>query len=87
MPTARAVLDELRPLGTEQYRKTYARHGIPPERTFGVSNAHLKTIARSLIKTLKRPNPGELQDLALDSMTPASWMPCTLRECSPTGRR
>ncbi len=66
MPTAQSVLDDVKPLGTEQYRKTFARHGIPLERTFGVSNAHLKTLAKSLLKSLKRSDAGALQDLALD---------------------
>jgi len=75
MPTAEAaahsalaqtVLDELKPLGTEQFRKTYARHGIPLERSLGVSNAQLKTVAKSLIKSLKRSNPEGLQNLALE---------------------
>lgn len=66
MPTAQSVLDELKLLGTEQYRKTYARHGIPLERTYGVSTADLKTIAKSLVKSLKRSDPGEVQDLSVN---------------------
>jgi 3-methyladenine DNA glycosylase AlkD len=69
MPTAQSVLhsvlDDLKSLGTEQYRKTFARHGIPLERTYGVSNAHLKTLAKSLTKSLKS-SPDELQALALE---------------------
>jgi 3-methyladenine DNA glycosylase AlkD len=56
------ILDELKSLGSETYRKTYARHGIPLERTYGVSNAHLKTLAKSL----KRKHPDDLQTIALD---------------------
>ncbi|MBB5059467.1 3-methyladenine DNA glycosylase AlkD [Granulicella aggregans] len=64
MPTPQAVLDDLKSLGSETYRKTYARHGIPLDRTYGVSNAHLKTLAKSITKALKK-EPGELQALAL----------------------
>ena len=48
MATLAAVMAELKSKGSEQYRKTYARHGIPIEKTFGVSNAHLKTIAKGI---------------------------------------
>ena len=48
MATLAAVMADLKSKGSEQYRKTYARHGIPIEKTFGVSNAHLKTIAKGI---------------------------------------
>jgi 3-methyladenine DNA glycosylase AlkD len=62
MPTPQSVLDQLESLGTETYRKTYARHGFPRGRTFGVSTAHLKAMQKSL----KRTSPDDLQVLALD---------------------
>jgi 3-methyladenine DNA glycosylase AlkD len=65
MPTTQSVLDELKSRGNETYRKTYARHGIPLDRTYGVSNADLKTLAKSIAKPLKK-SPAELQALALD---------------------
>jgi 3-methyladenine DNA glycosylase AlkD len=42
------VLDELRSRGSEKTRATYARHGLAPERTYGVSVADLKLIAKSI---------------------------------------
>ncbi len=41
-------MSELKKKGTEQYRKTYARHGMDPERLLGVSSADMKTIAKSI---------------------------------------
>jgi 3-methyladenine DNA glycosylase AlkD len=57
MATLESVMNELKAKGSEQTRKTYVRHGIPADKTFGVSNADLKVIA----KTIKRQ-----QDLALE---------------------
>jgi hypothetical protein len=37
MPPATAILAQLKKKGTEQARKTYARHGMAPGHTFGVS--------------------------------------------------
>lgn len=48
MPTATAILAQLKKKGTEQARKTYARHGMAPEHTFGVSIADLKLIAKTI---------------------------------------
>jgi 3-methyladenine DNA glycosylase AlkD len=41
------VMATLQSLGTEQNRKTYQRHGSGPE-VFGVSFAHLKTLAKKI---------------------------------------
>ena len=57
MSTLESVMTELKSKGKESFLKTYIRHGIPAERTFGVSNADLKVIA----KTIK-----SRQDLALE---------------------
>jgi DNA alkylation repair enzyme len=46
--TAKSVMDALKAKGSEKTRKTYVRHGIPAERTFGVSVADLKTIAKTI---------------------------------------
>lgn len=50
-------MDELRASGKESHLKTYIRHGIPADRTFGVPNPELKSIAKSI--------KGQ-QDLALE---------------------
>lgn len=55
MPTLTQIMTELKSKGKESYRKIYARHGNAIEKTFGVSNADLKAIA----KTIRRQ-----QDLA-----------------------
>jgi 3-methyladenine DNA glycosylase AlkD len=39
---------ELERKGSEKTRKTYERHGLPPERMFGVSIADLKVIAKTI---------------------------------------
>jgi 3-methyladenine DNA glycosylase AlkD len=46
--TLASVMSELKKKGTEQYRKTYARHGMDPERVLGVSSADMKTIAKAI---------------------------------------
>jgi 3-methyladenine DNA glycosylase AlkD len=46
MPTVTSILGELKKKGTAQAQKTYARHGMLPEKTFGVSIADLKLIAK-----------------------------------------
>ncbi len=38
----------LKAKGTEQYRKTYARHGMAKERVLGVSSADMKAIAKTI---------------------------------------
>ena len=48
MSTTKPVMDALKAKGSEKTRKTYVRHGIPVERTFGVSVADLKTIAKTI---------------------------------------
>jgi 3-methyladenine DNA glycosylase AlkD len=48
MPTAQTILEDLKSKGSEQTRKTYVRHGIPAEKTFGVSVADLKGIEKSI---------------------------------------
>ena len=48
MPTATSILAELKKKGTAQAQKTYARHGMPPEHTFGASIADLKLIAKTI---------------------------------------
>lgn len=50
MPTLESVMADLKAKGTEKTRTLYARHGMPADRSFGVSNADLKLIA----KTIKR---------------------------------
>ncbi len=45
MPNLKSVMDDLRRKGNEQTRKTYERHGMPFEKTLGVSVADLKTLA------------------------------------------
>jgi 3-methyladenine DNA glycosylase AlkD len=50
MATLDSVIAELKKKGTEKNRKTYARHGMDPDRLLGVSVADLKVIA----KTIKR---------------------------------
>jgi 3-methyladenine DNA glycosylase AlkD len=48
MPNLKSVMDELRRKGKENTRVIYSRHGIPIEKTFGVSTADLKAIAKTL---------------------------------------
>jgi 3-methyladenine DNA glycosylase AlkD len=43
-----SVLAELRSHGSEKTRATYARHGLALERTYGVSVADMKLIAKSI---------------------------------------
>ena len=57
MATVKSILTELKSKGKESTRKTYSRHGVPEDRTFGVSVADLKVIAKGI--------KGE-QQLALD---------------------
>lgn len=56
MATVKSILSALKKAGTEQTRKTFARHGAP-DNAFGVKVADLKVIARTI--------KGE-QQLALD---------------------
>lgn len=48
MPTAKTVLAELKKKGKENYRAIYSRHGMNPERIYGVSTADMKSIAKSI---------------------------------------
>ena len=48
MPNAKSILAELKKKGSEKTRATYARHGMPGERVFGVSVADLKVIAKTI---------------------------------------
>jgi 3-methyladenine DNA glycosylase AlkD len=48
MPTVSSILAELKSKGSESTRKTYARHGMVPDRVFGVSVADLKLIAKTI---------------------------------------
>jgi 3-methyladenine DNA glycosylase AlkD len=48
MPDIQSIMEELRAKGSEKTRNTYSRHGLPLERTFGVSIADLKNIAKTL---------------------------------------
>jgi 3-methyladenine DNA glycosylase AlkD len=48
MPTAVAVMSDLKKKGKEQTRKIYARHGMNPERLYGVSVADMKVIAKTI---------------------------------------
>jgi 3-methyladenine DNA glycosylase AlkD len=48
VPTLSAVMTELKKKGSEKTRKIYARHGMAPERVYGVSVADLKVIAKTI---------------------------------------
>jgi 3-methyladenine DNA glycosylase AlkD len=48
MPTVASIMAELKKKGSEKTRKTYARHGMAADRTFGVSVADLKLIAKTI---------------------------------------
>lgn len=48
MPTVKSIMADLKKKGREKTRSIYARHGAPVERTFGVSVAELKLIAKSI---------------------------------------
>lgn len=48
MATVATILSELKKKGKEQTRKIYARHGMNPERLYGVSVADLKVIAKTI---------------------------------------
>ena len=50
MSSVKTVMAELKSKGKENTRAIYARHGIPIERTYGVSNADLKVIAKTIKK-------------------------------------
>ncbi|MGA2511954.1 MAG: DNA alkylation repair protein, partial [Candidatus Acidiferrales bacterium] len=48
MASVTSIMAELKKKGSERTRKTYARHGMPADRTFGVSIADLKVIAKMI---------------------------------------
>lgn len=48
MQTLAEVMKDLERLGTEQTRKTFARHGAPIDQLFGVKVGDLKTIAKKI---------------------------------------
>jgi 3-methyladenine DNA glycosylase AlkD len=48
MQTVASIMADLKSKGKEQTRKIYARHGMAPERVFGVSVADLKVIAKPI---------------------------------------
>ena len=48
MPTVASVMAELKKKGTEQTRKTYARHGMLADKLLGVSSADMKVIAKGI---------------------------------------
>jgi 3-methyladenine DNA glycosylase AlkD len=48
MPTVSTIMAELKSKGKESTRKIYARHGMAPERVYGVSVADLKVIAKTI---------------------------------------
>jgi hypothetical protein len=50
MPTVNSIVAQLQRNGSEKTRITYARHGMAIERTYGVSVAQLKTIAKTIRK-------------------------------------
>ncbi|MEZ6059991.1 MAG: DNA alkylation repair protein [Planctomycetaceae bacterium] len=48
MPTVSDIMQQLEKLGTAQTRKTFARHGAPVDRMFGVKVGDLKPILKKL---------------------------------------
>ena len=48
MADVQAVIEELKSKGNEKTRVIYSRHGVPIDRTYGVSNADLKIIAKGI---------------------------------------
>jgi len=48
MPTVTSIMADLKKKGSEKTRKMYARHGIVTDCMFGVSNADLKAIAKTI---------------------------------------
>ena len=73
MPTVTSIMADLKSKGKEQTRKIYARHGMAPERVFGVSVADR--------------NPSKASRLwPANSTKPATWTPCTSPEWWPTAR-
>ena len=48
MPTVETIMIQLESMGREQTRKIYARHGMAADRSFGVSVADLKKVAKTI---------------------------------------
>jgi len=48
MVTVQSVMDDLKARGTEKTRRILAKHGLPADRMYGVSNADLKLIAKTI---------------------------------------
>lgn len=48
MASVAGILAGLKKKGKEQYKAIYSRHGIPPERSFGVLTSELKKIAKTI---------------------------------------
>jgi 3-methyladenine DNA glycosylase AlkD len=48
MPTADSILAVLKAKGSEKARAIYARHGMDPDRVYGVSIADLKVVAKTM---------------------------------------
>ena len=48
MPTVESIMIQLESMGREQTRKIYARHGMAADRSFGVSVADLKKVAKTI---------------------------------------
>lgn len=80
------ILDHLKKAGTEQGRKTYARHGVPIERTWGVSYAVLDKLAReigpdqAMAEKLWASGVHDAQVLACKVCDPAVATPATLKQ-------
>ena len=48
MNTVAEVMSELKKMGTEQTRKTFARHGAPLDKMFGVKVGDMKLILKKI---------------------------------------
>ena len=48
MPTTTTIMADLKRKGSEKFRNTPARHGMPTDRILGVSVANLRLIAKTI---------------------------------------
>jgi len=48
MPNVKTILADLKKKGKENTRVIYSRHGMNPDRLYGVSTADMKTVAKSI---------------------------------------
>jgi len=48
MPNAKTILADLKKKGKEKTREIYSRHGMNPDRVYGVSTADMKSVAKSI---------------------------------------